>query len=83
MKKLIKKALLVLALWIGCLSITPVVQGQCAMCKKTAEDANAQEDTKMASSINDGVLYLLAMPYLAAGVLGFIWYRKQRKIKPS
>lgn len=51
---------------------------QCAMCKKSAENANQRDDTAIASTLNQGVLYLLALPYLAGGVLGIIWYRNNK-----
>lgn len=78
-----KKLALILGLWLAFISITPAAFGQCAMCKKSAEDANAQEETKIASTLNSGVIYLLVMPYLAAGVVGYVWYRKQKKVETS
>ena len=51
---------------------------QCAMCKKSAENANSNDDTAIASTLNQGVLYLLALPYVAGGVLGVIWYRNNK-----
>jgi len=83
MKNFAAKILLLSSIWIGLLCVAPAAYSQCAMCKKSAEDANDQSNTKIASSINSGVLYLLAMPYLAAGVVGIIWYRNQRKVKPE
>lgn len=79
MKKLLIKFCLVLTLALGMVSVSSNAVGQCAMCKKSAEDANSQNETRIASSINDGVLYLLAMPYLAIGVVGYIWYRNHKK----
>lgn len=58
------------------------VSAQCAMCKGSAEDAAADEDQKVATSLNDAILYLLAMPYLAAGTVGFLYYYNTRVKKP-
>ena len=78
MKKLMFKILMISGLMI-CLTGSPLpVNGQCAMCKKSAETANSREDTAIASTLNQGVLYLLALPYLAAGVIGIVWYRNNK-----
>ena len=33
-------------------------------------------DAKMAEQLNDGIVYLMMMPYLLVGTIGFIVYRK-------
>jgi hypothetical protein len=49
------------------------VQAQgCAVCTKTAADLNA----KSARGLNGGILYLAAVPLLAVGTLGLIWWRR-------
>lgn len=83
MNKTMRKVTIILGLWLAIMSIAPSATSQCAMCKKSAEDANAQEETKIASTLNSGVIYLLIMPYLAAGVVGFMWYRNQKKVEPQ
>jgi uncharacterized membrane protein len=32
--------------------------------------------------LNDGILFLLVIPYLAAAGLGYLWYKKYRKKSP-
>jgi len=41
--------------------------------------------TNVGNTLNTGILYLLALPYLVAGVFGFIYYRnyKLKKAKIS
>lgn len=51
---------------------------QCPMCKAAAESSLA-EGNKRAKGLNSGILYLLAMPYLAVSVVGFMWYKKYRR----
>ena len=46
---------------------------QCAMCKQAAESSLKSNPNSMARSLNSGILYLMAVPYL---MLGFI-FRKQ------
>jgi hypothetical protein len=52
---------------------------QCPMCK-TAVESNLKNDGGSAGlGLNDGILYLLAAPYLLIGGLFFFWYRNKRK----
>lgn len=56
----------------------PELQGQCAMCRSTLENNVSNGDTGIAAGINTGILYLLVIPYLAAMVLGYLWYKSSR-----
>jgi hypothetical protein len=33
------------------------------------------------NTINTGILYMLAMPYLLVGTLGYIWYKNKKKME--
>ncbi|MGB4774124.1 MAG: hypothetical protein WBP45_03040 [Daejeonella sp.] len=60
------------------ISFTSVnVYSQCAMCNLTAENSVKNGNTQ-GKGLNSGILYLLAAPYLAVAVIGFIWYKKYR-----
>lgn len=48
---------------------------QCAMCRAVLE---SQEDNSMAEGINNGIVYLMAIPYILLGVLFYFVYRKMR-----
>lgn len=54
------------------------VQAQCAMCSLTAQAAT-ENGNRQGFGLNDGILFLLFMPYLAVIVIGVIWYKKYRK----
>jgi hypothetical protein len=54
---------------------------QCAMCRTTIENNVSNGDTSVGAGLNLGILYLLAMPYLAAIVIGVLWYRHAKKRK--
>lgn len=54
------------------------VQAQCAMCSLTAQAATENGNTQ-GFGLNDGILFLLFMPYLAVLVVGILWYKKYRK----
>lgn len=51
---------------------------QCAMCRASLE---SNGDTKQAEAVNDGIVYLMAIPYVLVGLLGFIIYRMFAKKK--
>ena len=45
-----------------------VVYGQCSMCRAVLESEEGQVTAK---GINNGILYLMAIPYLLVGVVGW------------
>jgi hypothetical protein len=54
--------------------LVPVLsEAQCAMCRAVLESG---ENTAVAEGINNGILYLMAVPYLLVGGVFFVIYRK-------
>ncbi|WP_132214460.1 hypothetical protein [Mariniflexile fucanivorans] len=51
---------------------------QCAMCRAVLE---SEETQTAAKGINDGIVYLMAIPYLLVGGLGYFIYLKYKKLK--
>jgi len=51
---------------------------QCAMCT-TAVESNAKAGNTTTNGLNNGIVYLLAAPYIAVAVIGYIWYKKYRR----
>jgi len=45
-----------------------VVYGQCSMCRAVLQSEEGQATAK---GINNGILYLMAIPYLLVGVVGW------------
>jgi len=56
--------------------VTDVVLGQCAMCRAVLESEEGQTSAK---GINDGIMYLMAIPYLVVASLAFVLYKKFKK----
>lgn len=54
------------------------VSAQCSMCTLNAENSVKNGNTQ-GKGLNDGILYLLAAPYLAVACVGFLWYKKYRR----
>lgn len=51
-------------------------QAQCAMCRA----ALGGEDNKVkAEAINDGIVYLMIIPYVLVGAIGYYVYRMKKK----
>lgn len=73
-----KKVLTLLLFFLMVVTIQPEAKAQCAMCTANAEMGvkNGNTQTK---GLNSGVLYLLAAPFLLAGVVGTVWYTSYRK----
>lgn len=79
MKSKIKKgfSVAVLSVFLTVFAM-PVAQAQCPMCKMSAE-SNLENGGTEGRGLNGGILYMLAMPYLLVGTLGYIWWRNRRK----
>ena len=45
-----------------------VIYGQCSMCRAVLQSEEGQATAK---GINNGILYLMALPYLLLGVVGW------------
>lgn len=56
---------------------------QCAMCRATLENNYSNGSPGIAAGINTGILYLLAMPYLAVMILGYLWYKSSRNARKN
>lgn len=73
------KVLLVTLLLITTVQVGQVqnANAQCAMCSFNAENSVKNGNTQGAG-LNDGILFLLSMPFLALAGIGFVWYKKYR-----
>ena len=60
------------------LSNINILDAQCPMCKASVESGMKDPNSK-GRGLNDGILYLLATPYIAIAVIGTVWYNKRRK----
>ena len=57
--------------------LTNSVSAQCAMCSLNAENSTIEGNTQ-GNGLNDGILFLLAMPFLIGGAVAIIWYTQFR-----
>ncbi len=52
---------------------------QCPMCKTAVESNLNNEGATAGLGLNDGILYLLAAPYLLFGTVIFLWYKNNKR----
>ncbi|MFV0566384.1 MAG: hypothetical protein ACK5NB_11195 [Flavobacteriaceae bacterium] len=55
-----------------------VLTAQCAMCRAVLETEQGQNT---AEGINDGIVYLMAIPYILIGGIAYFIYRKFKALK--
>ena len=58
--------------------IMPEAPAQCPMCRMTVE-SNLKAGGTAGRGLNRGILYMLAMPYLLVGTMGYFWWRNRRQ----
>ncbi len=79
MKNKLIKLFSILALFFAInLTTVPVAEAQCPMCRMSAE-SNLKNGGEAGKGLNNGILYMLATPYLIIGTIAFIWWRNRRK----
>lgn len=73
----LKKTLLLLIAFC----LLPITSNaQCAMCRASLESTG---DISQAEAVNDGIVYLMVIPYILVGLIGFAVYRMYQKKKSS
>jgi hypothetical protein len=73
----LKTVLILVAFGIMMISVKPA-HAQCSQCAAQVE-TSSKNGSSAANGLNSGILFLLAAPYLAVGIVGFVWYRKYRR----
>ena len=68
-----KKCLTIISIVLILLLLQLGVEAQCAMCTKTA----SQLGEKPALGMNQGILYLMGMPFVIVGFIAYRWWKNQ------
>lgn len=58
------------------ISPTAITTTQCAMCRAVLE---SEEDNSTAKGINNGIKYLMVIPYILVGGVFYFVYRSRKK----
>ena len=54
-----------------------IVEAQCAMCTKTAQ----QLGEKPAQGLNSGILYLMITPFAIVGFIGYRFWKNNKQVE--
>ena len=65
---------LILSILFLSLLLSNGASAQCAICAKSVQ----QMGTKPAEGFNSGIIYLMALPYAAIGIIGYKWWKHNR-----
>lgn len=75
MNRIFKIVLLVAVLM---LATTLDAEAQCAMCRRIAESNLNDTTAAVTKNLNPAILYLMSLPYLVLGFLGWKFYRNMK-----
>lgn len=73
MKKTVSLLLILIIICLYC----PDIDAQCAMCKQVAEDASNQSGDAIGLGLNNGIKYLLVIPYVLFGIFMVVFFRRK------
>lgn len=68
-----KRGLIILLIVL--LLLPEMAEAQCAMCRAVLE---SEDNIAAAEGINNGIVYLMAIPYVLVGVLFYFVYKKMK-----
>jgi len=69
---------IVVVLFLINIATIGMTYAQCAMCRATVE-SSTKSPKGQGKGLNNGILYLMVIPYLLAGGIGYFWYKHSRK----
>lgn len=75
------KAKLIYIFLFFAVSSYQVAYSQCAMCKATVEKGESSKAPleQRAKGLNNGILYMMSIPYIMAGIIAYFWYKNSKK----
>ncbi|MEL0300456.1 MAG: hypothetical protein VW976_00975 [Flavobacteriaceae bacterium] len=71
-----KSTLFFIVLLMAFMLFPEQAEAQCSMCRAVLESEEGQATAK---GINDGIVYLMAMPYILVAGVGYVVYRMMYK----
>ena len=77
--KILFKTIGIIALFVW-LFFPETISAQCAMCRASLESSG---EVSHARGINNGIMYLMAIPYILVAVVGYFVYRKMKQNRGS
>jgi len=74
----LRRSLAMLFLLLASCFFSVSANAQCAMCRAALE---TEGDTAKGEAVNDGIVYLMLIPYLLVGGIGYAVYRMNKTKK--
>lgn len=59
------------------------VEAQCAMCKAVLESNMQSGEDALGKGINEGIIYIMFVPYILMAVAGYFTYKHIKKINKA
>lgn len=79
LKTRLVSVLVFVTLSFGALTVSSTeLSAQCPMCRMSVE-SNYKNGGTAGKGLNMGILYMLAMPYLLVGTIGYVWWRNRNR----
>ena len=75
----ISRILILIALFL--LQAGQSAYAQCAMCKAVLESNMQSGEEAVGKGINDGIIYIMFVPYILLAVVGYVMYRHYKKTR--
>ena len=72
-----KKILAILLIIFFMAAYAPAATAQCSVCTKSVQ----QLGEKPAKALNTGILYLMLTPFLIVGVIGYRWWKSNKRFE--
>ena len=69
------KKFIIITVFLILLFLPETAEAQCAMCRAVLE---SEGNVATAEGINNGIVYLMAIPYVLVGVLFYFVYKKMK-----
>jgi len=73
-----RTSLTMLLLILSACVLSPKANAQCAMCRAALE---SEGNKSKGEAVNDGIVYLMLIPYILVGGIGYAVYRMNKKKK--
>ncbi|MFK7050927.1 hypothetical protein [Flavobacterium columnare] len=64
--------------FVLCFLLSIEFKAQCAMCRASLESTG---NVEQAQAVNDGIVYLMAIPYILVGLASYYVYKMYKKKK--
>lgn len=65
----------IVVLLLGFMMLPNVSKAQCAMCRAVLESG---DNAAVAEGVNNGIVYLMAIPYILVGAVFYFVYKKMK-----